>query len=289
MRTSFPFFTATAVLIGVLVLAWYFLKQPEVGPEIAPESKPEYAELSEPEPQPEQEEPISGEIERDTESLELLDETRTEPVKPEAPPFTGVKPPETLDNSDPVVKKALLDLSPKLAQWLVPEEQVRKWVLAVDKLAEGQLPKRYRPIEYPTGKFQVKKYAEVSVMEDANYARLKPLITAITAIDPDDLAAYYQAWKPLLENAYSQQGEPGTFEDQLLKAIDHFLLVKPLGEKGLLVQPNVLYEYQNEDLEAASDVQKLSWRMGEENTILLQTYARYLRNRIVEQRHVPEG
>ena len=285
MRSSFPFFTATAVLIGVLVIAWYLLQQPDTGPEPAPESPPEYAQLPDTEPQPEPAEPLDGGIERGEESIALLTEADSEPAvqKPAPPPFTGVKPPESLDNSDPVVKKALLDLSPQLAQWLVPEEQVRKWVLAVDKLAAGELPKRYRPMVFPMEKFKVKSYADVSVMEDANYARLTPLIATVTAIDPDDLAAYYQAWKPLLENAYRQQGEPGTFEQQLLSAIDRFLQVQPLEEKGLLVQPHVLYEYQDERLEKATDIEKLSWRMGEENTRRLQDYARHFRKRILEQ------
>lgn len=276
MRSSFPIYTAGAFVLGGALLAAYLFYKP-ASPTTAvqqPIEPVKTAPRTSPQPQ------LSGQIER-------TPTPPSEPVKFEPAPAAGhpptvVEPPETLANSDSFVQKALQDLSPNLAQWLVPEEQVRKWVLTIDKLAEGKLPKRYRPLDFPMKPFKAKNYGDLSVMSDDNFARLEPLIKVVLTLDPNTLATYYQTWKPLLEQAYREQGEPGTFEDKLIRAIDRFLAVSPLEEKGVLIQPHVFYVYQNETLEQASDIEKLSWRMGKENTLALQSLAREFRKHITQ-------
>ncbi|MDX1692466.1 MAG: DUF3014 domain-containing protein [Ketobacteraceae bacterium] len=279
MRSSFPIFTATAVLIGVLAIAAYLLLAPDTPP-VTQLPEPEV----EPVDTPLDTAPDPGEVA----TIETLTGTGSdadaEPApEPPQPDFEVIAPPETLDDSDTRVKEALVDLAPGLTKWLVPEEQVRKWVLAVDMLADGRLPKRYRPMIYPMDKFKAKEYGDISVMEDANYERLSPLLDTVTSINVDLLAAYYRSWRPLLEQAYRQQGEPGTFEERLVQAIDRFLKVQPLKEKGVLVRPHVFYEYQDEALEEASDIEKLVWRMGEENANRLKDYARAFKEKITRQ------
>lgn len=284
MRSNFPLYTAGAVVVGILAVIVYLLMKPS--PQEQPAPQPQTEESAQEVAVQPPEEPLTGEIKRedqppaDPEPVPEVSPAASAPVEPIA---DIVQPPEAIDGSDTIVRKALLELSPTLAQWLVPEEQVRKWVLAVDKLAKGELVKRYRPLEYKMDKFKVKTYGDMSVLDDANYARYQPLIETLTALDPDVLAAYYQAWKPLLEQAYSQQGESGTFEDRLLIAIDKLLAVEPLPEKGLLIRPHVFYVYQDEALEKESDIEKMCWRMGEENTRALQQVAQEFRQKIVAQ------
>ena len=287
MRSSFPIFTVAALVIGVLaVIGYLFTSQQASAPDPMVSVSSSSIQSSAESPT---EATQSGPIQRD--DAEPLPVNQPEPAAaaepasapPAKPAYDVIAPPEALDGSDVVVHKALQVISPALAKWLIPEEQVRKWVLAVDKLSKGELPKRYRPMEYPVGTFRVKSFGELSVMDDANYQRMNRLIATVTAIDVDQLAAFYSAWKPLLENAYSQQGEPGTFEDRLLAAIDHLLAAEFPSDKGVLVRPHVLYVYQDEALENASDIEKLVWRMGKDNALALQAYAREFRRRIATQ------
>ena len=188
--------------------------------------------------------------------------------------------PAALENSDPQVLLAVADFSPLLAQWLLPEEQLRKWVLAVDKVANGKLPKRYRPIDYPMSKFAIENGADEAVLSDKNYPRMNDLIAATITIDPQLLARYYQNWLPILEKAYDEQGRSDSFDQRFLQAISQILAASPLTEEPMLVRPSVLYRYADSDQENASDVEKLLWRMGPDNAEKVQNFLREFRNQL---------
>lgn len=205
-----------------------------------------------------------------------------EPPAPEPDPRL-IPPPADLTDSDPVVASAITVLSPKLSQWLIPEEQIRKWVLAVDLIADGKLPKRYRPIDYPMSKFDVAKSDEQLVAAEQNHARMNALLDALEAIDTDLLAEFYASWKPVLAEAYREQGKPGSIDQRVQLAISQILAVSPPPENAELKRPGVLYVYEDEQLEVATDIEKLLWRMGEENTQRLQSFARELRSALEEQ------
>jgi PHD/YefM family antitoxin component YafN of YafNO toxin-antitoxin module len=85
-------------------------------------------------------------------------------------------------------------------------------------------------------------------------------------------AAYYRAWKPLLEKAYRELGGKGTFQQRLHAALDRVEAVHSLTAQPELVQPVVYYKYADPTLESASDVEKLMWRLGPRNTQKVQDY-----------------
>ncbi len=202
-----------------------------------------------------------------------------EEAVPELPAIISA--PDALDGSDDQVLLALGDFSPTLMRWLLPKEQIRKWVLAVDLMADGKLPKRYRPIDYPMAKYVVQADgAETYTPVDTNFERMQPLIKVLTEIDTDLLARYYRAWLPILEKAYSEQGKADSFDQRLSQAMDRVLQVDPLSETAILTRPSVLYRYESELLESASDVEKLLWRMGEDNATDVQLFIRDLRHSI---------
>jgi hypothetical protein len=93
-------------------------------------------------------------------------EYRDEPYIEEDP---LVAPPASLEDSDVQVREVVLDLAPAMASWLLPEEQIRKWVLLVDLMAEGKLPRRYRPLNYPMASFKVDESRGEIVLDPANY------------------------------------------------------------------------------------------------------------------------
>jgi hypothetical protein len=204
------------------------------------------------------------------------------PVFEAVPERTIVLPPETLDGSDPFVKKAVADFGSSLSEWLMASQQVRKWVLAIDLMADGNLLKQDRPLN-----LSIKRYEAVASGEDVylpasgNDTRTNLLISAITALDAELLAYYYQKWSPLLEKGYQELGKRGTFHGRLIKAIDRVTAVAPLTVEPLLEKKGgVMYRYVDIQLESASDIEKLMWRLGSENSNKLQVWLKQLQEKL---------
>jgi hypothetical protein len=167
-------------------------------------------------------------------------------------------------------------MAARFSQWLTPEEQVRKWVMLVDQMADGKLPAKDRPLAYPMPAFAIRFENEKKLLDPSNYTRADALIDAFTAMPVQSLAAYYHAWKPLLEKAYRELGGKGTFEQRLHTALDRVEAVHSLTVQPELVQPVVYYKYTDETLESATDVEKLMWRLGPTNTRKVQDYLQKL-------------
>lgn len=217
-------------------------------------------------------------------TIETVTEPDPEPVsiepeivEPPAPEIIVVAPPVSVDNSDSQVHLALADFAPKLSTWLLPDEQIRKWVLTIDLMADGKLPKRYRPVDYPMPQFATAKENSDTVLSENNYARMNEIINTITAIDPELLARYYQEWLPTLEQAFREQGKSSTFDQRFKQTMSQVLAANNLQEEPTLIRPKVLYQYEDKRLEAASDIDKLLWRMGPENSEKLQAFLREFR------------
>lgn len=180
--------------------------------------------------------------------------------------------PFELDHSDGQARAAAADIAARFAQWLTPEEQVRKWVALVDQIADGKLPEKNRPLHYPMAKFAVQRDGDKMLLDPADYARADQLIDTVTAIPVESLAAYYHAWRPLLDKAYAELGGRGGFDKRLRAALARVESVHSLTTQPELVQPVVYYKFADSTLEEASDVEKLMWRLGPANTQKLQDY-----------------
>jgi hypothetical protein len=145
-------------------------------------------------------------------------------------------------------------------------------VVLVDQIADGKLPAKDRPLAYPMTPFAIRLEGEKMLLEEANYARADALIDVFTAIPVQSLAAYYHAWRPLLDKAYRELGGKGNFEQRLHAAFDRVEAVHSLTAQPELVQPVVYYKFVDPTLETASDVEKLMWRLGPKNTQKVQDY-----------------
>jgi len=229
--------------------------------------------------------PISLQIERTPIEVapvveEVVEETL--PVFEPVPERTIIMPPENLDGSDPYVKKAVADFAPALSQWLMASQQIRKWVLTIDLMADGTLMKQDRPLMFSMNRYEaVSSGEDVYLPATGNYSRSNLLIAAVTALDVDLLAYYYQKWSPLLEKGYQELGKRGTFHGRFVKAIDRVVAVQPLTIEPLLEKKGgVMYRYVDVQLESASDVEKLMWRLGPDNSAKLQPWLKQLREKL---------
>ena len=194
---------------------------------------------------------------------------------PSAPPSDSkpkVGAPFELDHSDGVARAAVADMAARFAQWLTPEEQVRKWVILVDQIADGKVPVKDRPLVYPMASFAIRLEGEKLLLEPANHTRADMLIDNFTAMPVQSLAAYYHAWRPLLDKAYRELGGKSSFDQRLRAALDRVEAVHSLTAQPELVQPVVYYKYADLTLENATDVEKLMWRLGPRNTQKVQAF-----------------
>lgn len=225
-----------------------------------------------------------------------------EPSAPEQAPIEEYEPPAqvieveplpALSESDSSVLSALTQLRGEgLIELLVPQELVRKFVLAVNNLSEGKVIHEYRPVVSPPPPFIVEKYTvmiegeavEQERVSARNFQRYEHYVTTLALIDSDAAVAVYRRFYPLLEEAFRELGlKKPNFHSVLIAAIDN-LLAAPDGQTDLpLVRPKVFYQYADPALEQLPQTHKLMLRMGPENARSVKASLRQLRARLVNQ------
>jgi len=256
------------VLLVVLALIFWPAEEPEPEPQPA-----EPTVMPEPEPRPEPEPPA---------------EPAPEP-KPEPEPL----PP--LDESDDALVKELKESVEGEAplDLLSESEVLRKWVRAINAAEDGDLVHEYRPLITPAPPLKVAKVGEARTEAEQeyrllpeNYERYDPYVELLTRMEPEQMARLYQRYRPLLEQAFSEQGtDKESFHQVLLNTIDLLLAAPESPEDIRLERPKVFYEFRDPKLESLPAPQKLMVRMGPEHS---QTVKRVLRQLRRELQALPE-
>ena len=200
------------------------------------------------------------------------DPTAAEPA-PVAPPPRVVLPP--LDDSDDFVRVQMAEaMNASVRSWLDEEDLVRRFATILDNAAMGDYPRRQlRFIEVP-GKFQVIKSGDEIFLDERSYARYDGIVDSFVAITPERTSQLLRMFSPLVTQALAGIGYRGGFEDALAAAADEVLATPELQGAVALVQPKVVYEYRDPDLEALSALQKQVLRMGPSNVGRLKAHVR---------------
>lgn len=185
--------------------------------------------------------------------------------------------PATLNDSDGAVTKVIAGLSAKALLWMVPEEQIRRWVQFVDNLADGVVISKNRPLKFNMGKLPVDSKGGKTYLSPQAYGRATLLVDTFVAIPPEMLAAYLYRWNGIVEQAYKELGRRGKFKQRVVLAIDKLLAVELPESPPELHRPSVMYVYADENLEKSNDVTKLLIRLGPQNTQKLQAYLSQLK------------
>lgn len=258
-----------AGLVLVAILLWQFMGDGEPEPPPPPAVQPEPEVIPEVQPEPQ---------------VEPEPEPAPEPQAESEP-----EPLPELAESDAVALAAAEQMDAELGDMLVKDNVIPKSVRAVIAAADGGVVHEYRPLRSPSGAFLAEALDE-EPREDVgqryrlsqrNYERYQPYVDLITRLEPRDVAAVYQRFYPLLEQAYAQHGvESGSFKSITLRAIDSLLAAPVLDEEPILVQPRVYYEFEDKRLESLPATQKLLIRMGPDNTKKIQAALRELRRAI---------
>jgi len=174
--------------------------------------------------------------------------------------------------ADVALVKALAKvLGKKLLALVVPDELIRRIVVTVDNLPRQHLPASLVPLKRMPGAFATAGSGETLAIDASNAKRYTAYVHLIAAVDSAKLVALYREFYPQFQRAYAQLGYPKAyFNDRLVEAIDDLLAAPDLEPGALLVQPKVLYEYADAELQARSSGQKIMLRVGAVNAAALK-------------------
>jgi len=212
------------------------------------------------------------------------------PLQVSSPPATGSTaaapslealnlPSLELDKSDEILRRLAQDISshPGLSAWIKKGDIVRKFVAAVDNIANGLSPKSQVDFFAPRGEFRAVKREGGLVIVQASYDRYSPVADVFISLDAKASARLYNALKPIFQQAYAELGYPDTdFHDTLTQAVVE-MLSTPVVEGRILLEKKVAsYAYLDETLEGLSQAQKQFLRMGPDNVQIIQTKLREL-------------
>lgn len=197
-----------------------------------------------------------------------------------------------LNESDAPLLESLANLRQELLALLVPQELVRKFVMATNAAAEGKVVTEYRPVVSPPPPFIPETY-QVTVNGEsvaqqriarANFDRYGVYVNTLAQVDPDTLAALYRRFYPLLEEAFAELGlKKSNFHSVMIAAIDNILAAPEVQGDMLLIHPKVFYQFADPVLEKLPQTHKLMLRMGPENARSVKASLRQLRSRLLTQ------
>ncbi len=274
----------TAWIVLVLVVAgltgWYFNARKPVEDHPSMVNLPPTAEAVEVPP------PVKFPIEE----AQVTEEPGSPPeVQPEPEPLPA------LEQSDPEMLASLNDLmgAEKVAEWFVTEQLINRVVATVDSLPSRQVAPLILPLQPPAGKFLVVSSEQgegLTRISPDNAARYQPYIQLVSALDADAVVSVYVRYYPLIQQAYEALGYPGAyFNDRLVEVIDHLAATPEPTEAPLLVKPEAVYLYANEELEALSAGQKMLLRMGPENRQAIREKLAQVRAAVTRSTAAEEG
>jgi len=182
-----------------------------------------------------------------------------------------------LDQSDDPVRKLVAELSsnPTFANWLKNKDLVRKFVAAVDNIANGLSPRPQVEFFSLAGKFKVIERPGLTYLDPATYERYNIVADVLDTVSTAGCAKQYRDFKPLFRQAYRELGYPKEdFDLTLLRAIIE-ILKTPVVEDPIVLEKKVTtYMMVDPVLEGLSSPQKHMLRMGPENVQLIQAKLR---------------
>lgn len=204
--------------------------------------------------------------------------------EPPLEPAAEAAPLPPLDASDAGVRQELSGL----AGWqgnalgLIANDQLlRRFVTLVVNVAAGKVDHKAGPFLPIKGRFTVSSNMPLTMTAESQ-TRYNIYVEAITALDPQQCAALYRRYYPLLNNAYKELGEKGNFHTLVLKAIQQLENTPQLSESPVLVPADKgLYKYAQPQLEALPAAQKQLLRSGWENVSKLKVWLRQLKSALL--------
>ena len=177
------------------------------------------------------------------------------------------------DASEVAVNKEIAKNWPlaQLRKYFNLQEQARRLVITVDNLPREHVPSQLRVTRGVPELLRVKKDGETITLDPSNYERYDRIISYVEKMDARKIGRLYAKFYPLLQRTYEETGFPEErFHDRVLAALDDMMdAPRPTGPIRL-VQPKVLYRFEDDHLENLSAGQKIMIRVGPDNAARLR-------------------
>lgn len=159
----------------------------------------------------------------------------------------------------------------QLRKYFNLQEQARRLVITVDNLPREHVPSQLRITRGVPELLRVKKEGETITLDPSNYERYDRIIGYVEKMDARKIGRLYAKFYPLLQRTYEETGFPEErFHDRVLAALDDMMdAPRPTGPIRL-VQPKVLYRFEDDHLENLSAGQKIMIRVGPDNAARLR-------------------
>lgn len=206
------------------------------------------------------------------------------PAKADAPPLPA------LEESDSLFADLFTSLigTDAVQALLIKNDVARHIVVTVDNLPRKKFAERLKPIKPIAGKFAATGPEGAQTVAKENSARYNAAVKLFDTVDAQTLSAAYFRVYPLLQQAYVDLGYPtGYFNNRLVEVIDHLLATPDVQGPIQVVQPNVLFEFADPQLEALSSGQKAMLRLGPEHAAVVKKKLRELRTAITAKGPTP--
>jgi hypothetical protein len=184
-----------------------------------------------------------------------------------------------LDQSDDVVRTRGAELSSHsaLIQWLKSQDLIRKFVAAVDNIANGETPRSHIDFFKPSGSFDVVVRDGIVVIDPGSYKRYNLVADVFSSLNTKLTVRLYWQLKPAIEEAYKELGYPNkVFQKTLVMAMAELLKVPVLNQDIEVEKDVVSYKIVDPRLESLNSAQKHLLRMGPENVEIIQSKLREL-------------
>lgn len=252
------------VLLIIAAAAWYLLKPapPTPAPVAAVTTAPAVVETKAAEPADKLIPPPTG----DDKLAEAADDAGVD-VGAEAEVAVAAPLP-SLDQSDEVVRAAFFGLKwkPGLSSLFLNEEMIRRFVVQVDNIAQGRLIAEQALFKGLSKDFAAKTKGQGYQLDKSNYQRYQPYLDLLESVPPDQVAALYKQFYPLLQAAYLELGYPDQqFDDRLQQAIKVLLNAPEVSDEPDLTLSSVHYSFADAELEQLGLAQKQMIRLGQAN------------------------
>lgn len=256
------------IIVGVLIFVAVAFTLLRTGPTSPPTRVPARPDLR-PELRAEGPPPLRDSLQ----DLEIADLRSEEPIPVDASATASLPP---LGESDALVREGLELLSLPEA-WIAQDHLLRRLAVFADNATRGEFSRRPSDFAKPEGRFRVVTRDGRLYSDPDNARRFDPYLDQLEAVDPAILARLLETLGPLIDEAFEELGSPMSGSDTLRAAIDR-ILEMPIRTDALeLVQPNVLYEYADPDLETLPPLEKQLLRLGPANLRRLKAYLGALR------------
>lgn len=185
-----------------------------------------------------------------------------------------------LNESDDWLKNKLPDLTwrNELIPLLVTEDIIRRFVVFTDNFSQGLLAYEHSLFVQPKDKFSVDEQS-VNVEGEQNVwqwdsktsKRFDLYVDLLRSVDSTTLVNWYIDMKPLVDEAYRELGYEEDFTYALQDAITRVLDMELPKSAMEVTRTSVMYKFQDPQLEALDDSDKLLLRIGKENLLIIKS------------------